>query len=247
MDQFSSTVRIWSADDLPPRSIEAHPIPRIQEAFACLIQTTGDLPVLGIIRKYVTTGTNARIAIHKRHSDAEPKEMTREEFGAAYEQGRERTIRFLLARGAAPALVPDIAQSAWLTGWEKLDQLRDPRLILPWVNSIALNHYRRAIRIECLHQEIQESDHGTTTLNLAAIDVNRVLRSCRPADRHLLEAQMKGVTPKELARQKGLKSSTVRIRLLRARRSARMVLETPAVDLQQPIHFETSRAAVAAA
>jgi len=177
--------------------------------------------------------------------------MTREEYGAAYEHGCARTVRFLLARGAASALVPDIAQSAWLTGWEKLDQLREPRLILPWVNSIALNHYRRVIRIECLHQEIQESDHGTTTLNLAAIDVNRMLGSCRPADRHLLEAQMKGVTPRELARQEGLKSSTVRIRLLRARRSARMVLETPAADLQQPIQIQpgatASRAAVAAA
>lgn len=183
--------------------------------------------------------------------DPVPKVMTREEYGAAYERGRERTIRFLLARGAASALVPDITQSAWLTGWEKLAQLRDPRLIVPWVNSIALNHYRRAIRIECLHQEIQESDHGTTTLNLAAIDVDRILRSCRPAERRLLEAQLKGVTPREMARKEGLKSSTVRIRLLRARRSARMVLETPAIDIQQPSTIKpgvaASRATVAAA
>jgi len=147
--------------------------------------------------------------------------MTREEYGDAYRLGRERTIRYLLSRGAAPALVPDIAQSAWLRGWERLAQLRDPGTIIPWVNSIALNHYKRVIQKECLHQEIRDSDHGTTCLNLAAIDVSRMLRACRPADRELLEAQMNGVTAKEIAHKQGLPASTVRIRFLRARRSAR--------------------------
>jgi DNA-directed RNA polymerase specialized sigma24 family protein len=147
--------------------------------------------------------------------------MTREEYGDAYRVGHDRTIRYLLSRGAAPALVPDIAQAAWLRGWERLAQLRDPRMIVPWVNSIALNQYKRAIQKECLHQEIHESHHGTTCLNLAAIDISRMLRACRPADRQLLEAQMKGVTAKEIASDQGLPASTVRIRFLRARRSAR--------------------------
>jgi DNA-directed RNA polymerase specialized sigma24 family protein len=152
--------------------------------------------------------------------------MTREEFGAVYQIGRERTVRFLLSRGAARALVPDIAQSAWLRGWERLSQLRDPQMIIPWVNSIALNLYRRTIRIECLQQEIRESDHSKTCLNLAAIDVARMLRACPPADRQLLEAQMNGVTAKEMAHEQGLPASTVRIRFFRARRSARTVLAT---------------------
>src|ERR1700726_4320038 len=118
--------------------------------------------------------------------------MTREEYGDVYQAGRDRTVRFLLSRGAASALVPDIAQSAWLCGWERLSQLRDPQMIVSWVNSIAWNQYRRAIRTECLHQEIREADHGKTCLNLAAIDVARMLCACRPADRQLLEAQMKG-------------------------------------------------------
>src|SRR5947207_2833588 len=122
--------------------------------------------------------------------------MTREEYGNAYQTGHQRTIRFLLSRGAAAGLVPDIAQTAWLRGWERVAQLRNPQLIVPWINSIALNHYKRTIQTECLYQPIQEADHGKTTLNLAAIDVERILRTCRPADRQLLEAQMKGVTAK---------------------------------------------------
>jgi len=152
--------------------------------------------------------------------------MTREEYGDIYQVARERTIRFLLSRGAAPGLAPDIAQSAWLRGWERLSQLRDPQMIVTWVNSIALNQYRRVIRSERLHQEIQEPTEGKTSLNLAAIDIARILRVCRPPDRLLLEAQMKGVTAKEIAREQGLTETAVRIRFLRARRSARMALET---------------------
>jgi DNA-directed RNA polymerase specialized sigma24 family protein len=152
--------------------------------------------------------------------------MTREEFGEIYKTGRERTIRFLLSRSVAAELASDIAQSAWLRGWERLSQLRDPQMIVTWVNSIALNHYRRVIRRERLYRELQHSEQGKVTLNLAAIDVDRILGLCRPPDRLLLEAQMKGVTAKELAREQGLTETAIRIRFMRARRSARKALET---------------------
>ena len=157
--------------------------------------------------------------------------MTREEYGDTYQTGRERTIRFLLSRGVAAGLAPDIAQSAWLRGWERLSQLRDPQMILTWINSIALNQYRRVIRVERLHQELQQSVQGTSSLDLAAIDVSRIMGVCRPPDRALLEAQMKGVTAKEMAREQGLTETAVRIRFLRARRSARKALETRARKL----------------
>jgi DNA-directed RNA polymerase specialized sigma24 family protein len=161
--------------------------------------------------------------------------MTREEYGDIYQTGRERTIRFLLSRGAAPGLAPDIAQAAWLRGWERLAQLRDPQMIVTWINSIALNQYRRVIRNERLHQELQQPVHGHTCLDLAAIDVARILRVCRPPDRVLLEAQMKGVTAKEMAREQGLTETAVRIRFLRARRSARKALETRARKLSMDL------------
>jgi DNA-directed RNA polymerase specialized sigma24 family protein len=152
--------------------------------------------------------------------------MTRDEYGDIYQAARERTVRFLLSRGAAPGLAPDIAQSAWLRGWERLSQLRDPQMIVTWVNSIALNQYRRVIRSERLHHEIQKPAPSKTCQNLAAIDVERILCACRPPDRLLLEAQMRGVTAKEIAREQGLTETAVRIRFLRARRSARVALET---------------------
>jgi DNA-directed RNA polymerase specialized sigma24 family protein len=161
--------------------------------------------------------------------------MTREEYGDIYQTGRERTIRFLLSRGVAPGLAPDIAQSAWLRGWERLSQLRDPQMIVTWINSIALNQYRRVIRTEHLHQELQQPVHGNNCLDLAAIDVARILRVCRPPDRLLLEAQMEGVTAKEMAREEGLTETAVRIRFLRARRSARKALEARSRKLSMEV------------
>ena len=79
--------------------------------------------------------------------------MTREEYGVVYQTGCERTIRFLLSRGVSPGIAPDVAQSAWLRGWERLAQLRDPTMIVTWINSIALNKYRSFIRYERLFLE----------------------------------------------------------------------------------------------
>ena len=77
-------------------------------------------------------------------------------------------------------------------------------MIVTWINSIALNQYRRVIRTERLHHELQQSVQGNACLDLAAIDAARILRACRPPDRVLLEAQMRGVTAKEMAREQGI-------------------------------------------
>jgi len=151
--------------------------------------------------------------------------MTREKYGQIYQEGRERTIRFLLSRGVTRELAQDLAQSAWLRGWERISQLRDERMVVTWVNTIALNQFRRAIRNERFHGQIHEAIHGTVTLNLAAIDVARLFEVCRKSDRTLLEAQMAGITPKEMAEQQGVTETAIRIRFYRARRSARMMLE----------------------
>jgi DNA-directed RNA polymerase specialized sigma24 family protein len=112
-------------------------------------------------------------------------EMTREEFGNMYEQAYGRTVAFLLSSGACATIAVDVVQSLWMRGWERLSQLRDRRFLLTWINTIALNEYRR---------------------------------------------QMNGVTPRELAYQHGITETAVRVRCLRARRSARAAFErTPPV------------------
>lgn len=151
--------------------------------------------------------------------------MTREEYGKAYERGFDLTVRFLLSRGAHPSdRARDAAQAAWTKGWERLSQLRNDSLVVTWVNTIALNVYRSFLRREPVYQALPELS-TKAGVNLAAIDVGRILKICRPSDRVLLEQQMKGVTAEEIARHQGVTETAVRIRFLRARRAARSRVE----------------------
>jgi len=129
--------------------------------------------------------------------------MTRDEYGAAYQKGYRLTVRFLISRGSTWDDAEETAQAAWTRGWERLGQLRDTTMVLTWVNSIALN-LRRAIlrrKPEPLHAlpEIQAQPR----INLAAIDVTRILRYSKKKDRLVLESQLEGYNAHEIAFQHG--------------------------------------------
>jgi DNA-directed RNA polymerase specialized sigma24 family protein len=156
---------------------------------------------------------------------ANNSEMTREAYEQAYREGRQYTLRFLLSRGVAQDSAEDIAQNAWLRGWERLSQLRNDELVLAWVNTIALNFYRRSIRQERRFQNLQDPLYSSGSMNLAAIDLARILGFCQTRDRLLLEAQIGGSTAKEMAKAQGLSQTAIRIRLFRARRAAREAAE----------------------
>jgi DNA-directed RNA polymerase specialized sigma24 family protein len=71
-------------------------------------------------------------------------------------------------------------------------------------------------------------------INLAAIDVRRILKSCKHNDRMVLQRHyLEGFKVQEIAEQQGWTETAVRIRLLRARRTVgkrlgRRYPETPA-------------------
>jgi len=157
--------------------------------------------------------------------------MTRETFGQAYQQGFRRTVRLLRSRGASPHSAEDVAQAAWLRGWERLHQLRDERMIVSWVNAIAVNVHRYTIHYEARYQELPDL-HSSAGIDLARIDAAKILTLCRPRDRDLFEQQMGGLTADEIATQQGVSTTAIRIRFLRARRAARASLEGRAAELR---------------
>lgn len=150
--------------------------------------------------------------------------MTRENYGEAYQQGFNVTRRFLLSRGIPKESASEVTQAAWAKGWERLEQLRNDDMVVTWINAIALNVYRRYLRSERPRFNIPEP-RSMPTVNLAAIDMARILRICYPEDRTLLEQEMIGFTPSEIARKRGMAEGAVRIRLFRARRAARLRIE----------------------
>jgi RNA polymerase sigma-70 factor (ECF subfamily) len=167
--------------------------------------------------------------------------MTREGFGQAYQKGYELTVRFLLSRGVKRDSADEVAQAAWVRGWERREQLRNESLVVTWVNTIALNVYRSFIRREFLNESFADSVDKTVSINVAAMDVKTVLRMCRPNDRRLLEASMRGLSTKEIARQQGTSETAIRIRLLRARRDARSRLEAKPIRIREDQAFAMNK------
>jgi DNA-directed RNA polymerase specialized sigma24 family protein len=147
--------------------------------------------------------------------------MTSDGYGKAYQRGFDLTVRFLISRGVQPDNAEELSQAAWVKGWERLSQLREENFVVLWVNTIALNFYRSWLRKNRLSLAAQDLGLKTTAINVAAIDVARILRFCRPRVRHLLEQSMTGVTPGELADEQGVTETAIRVRLLRARREVR--------------------------
>lgn len=174
--------------------------------------------VVGAFVSYRTARRNLAFGMQGR--ERPHLDMTREGYGQAYQQGFDRTLRFLRSRGLPWEHASEVTQAAWAKGWERLEQLRNESMVVTWVNTIALNVHRRARRSEPAWQVLPEL--GTMPgVNLAAIDMARILSVSRPGDRLLLEQQMSGLSPREIARMRGIPESTIRIRLLRARRAAR--------------------------
>ncbi|MEO7144371.1 MAG: sigma factor-like helix-turn-helix DNA-binding protein [Bryobacteraceae bacterium] len=146
--------------------------------------------------------------------------MTRDEFGGAYRRGFDLTVRFLRSKGLSLDAAVETAQAAWVKGWEHSDQLRDVGSIVAWVNSIAWNLYRNFLRQTAHFQPLVER-FATGQVNLAAIDVSRILTSCKPADRSMLEQHhLEGRPLREMAEERGCSETAIRIRILRARRAA---------------------------
>jgi RNA polymerase sigma-70 factor (ECF subfamily) len=148
------------------------------------------------------------------------RHMTRDEYGAAYQKGYQLTVRFLVSRGSTRDDAEEAAQDAWAKGWECLGQLRNSRMVLTWVNTIALNIRRSVLRREPSLLHLVPEIQASPKIDLAAIDVNRILRSSGKKDRIVLQCHLAGFNAQEIGVRHGWTEMAVKNRLFRARRSA---------------------------
>jgi len=139
------------------------------------------------------------------------------DYADAFEHGYSATRRFLLARGAAMDEAEEIAQAAWVRGWECRTQLRDPSLVFFWVNSIARNLYRARFRSApvCPIDDFDTAYYMT----LDQLEVRLLLERCTDRDRALLEKSLEGFSAEEIAEGTGVTSTGIRVRLLRIRQA----------------------------
>lgn len=149
--------------------------------------------------------------------------MKRTEYADAFQNGYSATRRFLLSRGAALEEAEEIAQAAWARGWEYRDQLRDPSMVSFWVNSIARNLFRARFRTPPV-LPMDGVDPSYTMSMEDDIEVRRILDLCPKRDRALLEKSLQGYSAEEMARDEGISSTGIRVRMLRIRQGIRAQL-----------------------
>jgi DNA-directed RNA polymerase specialized sigma24 family protein len=149
--------------------------------------------------------------------------MTSTCYGQAYQRGYNRTVRFLLSRGARADSACEAAQAAWARGWERIGQLRNEDLVITWVNTIALNHYKAGLRNVPGNLSSDEPS-WSGGIDLAAMDVKRLLVRCRPQDRELFQKVLEGATTQEIANRQGVTETAIRLRLMRAKRATRALI-----------------------
>ena len=166
--------------------------------------------------------------------------VTKEQYSDAFLKGFRRTVRFLMSRGAGSDAALEAAQAAWVRGWERLYQLHNESDVMPWVNTIAVNIYRAMLRGQSVLQPLPELC-DSTGINLDALEIQRILDSCRPADRTLFEHFLQGGTTREIAQEIGVTETAIRLKLFRARQAVRSRVGN--VSLRS----RTSAAAVASA
>ena len=155
--------------------------------------------------------------------------MTQERYEQAYQHGFVKTVRLLRSRGASRDDAEDVAQAAWLKGWQKLEQLRDEGAIVGWINTIAVNRHRRASLKQTRDQVLLRDVCGQIGIDSAPLDAAKILNHCRPRDRVLFEQQLVGLTTQEIAATQGVTATAIRIRFLRARRAIRVNMTCTAV------------------
>lgn len=165
------------------------------------------------------------------------KDSANEQFSQAYLKGFSATKRFLISRGVYSDTAEELAQAAWAKGWEYRFQLQQPELLGVWVNSIAKNMLLNQIRMNQRFSELTESPSLHPKMALM-LDAQRMLNKCPSRDAQLLsEYYIMGYTTDEIAKNTGACPATVRVRLLRLRRTLKRKF-TPLSVRQNSNHAE---------
>ncbi|MCC6262783.1 MAG: RNA polymerase sigma factor [Bryobacterales bacterium] len=157
--------------------------------------------------------------------------LTVEQYGAAYQTGFQRTVRFLRSRGANEDAAEEIAQAAWSRGWERIHQLRTPEALEVWIASIAKHMFSaHAIKV----QRSEEIEETTAACGPSATNIlwNEIVSCCQPEEKKLLSLHyVSGYSSSEIAEKLGCSALAVRLRLMRVRRKIDANLPAAALPL----------------
>jgi len=119
-------------------------------------------------------------------------------------------------------LAEDAVQSAWLVAWHKLQSLRDPDRIRPWLLSVTANEARQLLRrrhgpVVEIQVDVPGDTRSDPSTGVERLDLRRALAHLSPEDRALLAMHyVADLRSDELATAVGTSPSAARMRLCRA-------------------------------
>jgi RNA polymerase sigma factor (sigma-70 family) len=168
-----------------------------------------------------------------------------------FTEARPRLLRLAQLNGMSPDIIDDVVQETMLEAWRHVEQLRDPQRFNAWLDGICRNVCRRyqaregmRLRHESLShlsEDRESSDASGARLTLTdpfAIDpaeelsrqdlatlLDRAMEHLAPDSRKLLElCYLADIPQREAAFQLGMTIGALELRLHRARRQLRQVL-----------------------
>jgi RNA polymerase sigma factor (sigma-70 family) len=157
-------------------------------------------------------------------------------FADSYANGFSATVRFLIGRGAGAEEAEEVAQAAWVRGWEARSQLQSDSRVQQWVNSIAFRKFCSEKRR--LHRQAELSETADTRSGPAAsaakADLRVLMAKCSKLDRSLLLCRSFGYSTQQIAKQHGLTEVATRVRIHRSRKALRECIQSPRLTKVEP-------------
>src|SRR5712692_4107886 len=168
-----------------------------------------------------------------------------------FTEARPRLLRLAHLNGMSPDIADDVVQETMLEAWRHVENLRDPQRFHAWLDGICRNvcrRYKTPDGVLHLHESLSTLARDNETKNatdaslalpdLAAIDpaeelsrqdlatlLDRAMEHLSPDTRKLLEmCYLAEIPQREAALQLGLTIGALELRLHRARKQLRQVL-----------------------
>ena len=131
------------------------------------------------------------------------------------------------------SIAADGVQAAWTIAWRKLDTVRDPARLRPWLVAIAVNETKTLLKKRQKRNRVESHTDASgrpggvdPATGIASIDLRRTLERLDPDDRALLAMRyVAGFNATELSAALGISPSGTRTRLERLVARLRQELE----------------------
>lgn len=153
-------------------------------------------------------------------------------FNHLFNEHHQAVLGYLARRVQQPDDATDLLADVFLVAWRRLDEVPRGDEARLWLFGVArkslLNHRRRMFRHRNLGAKLWQHSPSATAPHLDVVDddLRRALRRLSVRDREILTlTAWEGLSPEQIGEMLNVSAATARVRLHRARKRLRKLLE----------------------